>query len=257
MQRRFALALAAVAALTICSARSAHAEDFYIAVDWPKRIVDRPLVLGPSMFEFRGDTLGINLSKDAVGDPIFFAPDIYFGLDDRITLGYVHEIGLCLTGDGCTGTYSDFGLEGLFSIIYDGPLVMAARAGVTFDPLDPFTGGLHLGLPVRVSGGDLAVRADPKLYVGVFNRDLRKEYLDVPIQLQYQLTDENALLLISGVRGPLSGFGDVVEVPVGVGVSFTAARRVDLGAEFQFTNLAGRGGGISGRLLLLRFALRL
>lgn len=250
------LTLAALIAGLSAGAREAQA-DTHIAADWPWRLVDRPLVLGPSMFEIRGDTLGINLSKDAIGDPIFFAPDVYYGLDRRITLGYFHQTGFCLTGDGCSSTYNDFGVEGLFSILYGGPLVMAAQAGLTFDPLDPFTGGLHVGLPLRVSGGNLAVRVDPKLYIGLFNREGRKEFVDMPVQLQYQLSDQNALLVTSGVRGPLNGFGDSVEVPVGLGILFAAARRVDLGAEFQFTNLAGRGGGISGRLLLLRFALRI
>lgn len=236
---------------------AAHAEEFYIAADWPIRLVDRPLVLGASMFELRGDTLRLNLSDGAVGDPISLAPDLYYGLDQRITLGYFHDTGICISGDGCSGAYDDFGVEALYSLIYDGTVVMAARAGVTFDPLDPFTGGVHVGLPVRVGAGDLAVLLDPRLYVGVFNRDLREELLDVPVQLQYQLTDQNALLLSSGLRGPLSGFGDAVEVPVGVGALFTIARRVDVGGELVFPNLAGRGGGVDQRLLIFRVAVRL
>ncbi len=250
--------LAAALALTAGATSPAHAGDeFYIVVDWPMRLIDRPLVLGPSMFELRGDTLRIELSKDQVGDPISLAPDLYYGLTERITLGYFHEIGVCISGDGCATAYNDFGVEALFSLVYEGSVVMAGRIGTTFNPLDPFTGGVHAGLPVRLRAGDAALFVDPRLYVGLFERDTRGDFLDVPVQLQYQITDQNVLLVTSGVRGPLSGFADAFAVPVGLGALATLSRRVDVGGEFLFTNLAGRGGGVDGRLLLLRFAIRL
>lgn len=255
---KLAAAMVIVAALAAVASRPAHAgEEFYIAADWPIRLIDRPLVLGPSMFEVRGDTLRLELSKDRVGDPISLAPDLYYGLTERITVGYFHEVGVCLTGDGCATSYNDFGVEALFSLIYDGPVVMAGRIGASFNPLDPFTGGIHAGLPVRVKAGDLAVLVEPRVYVGLLERDTRGDFLDVPVQVQVQLTDQNVLLLTSGVRGPLSGFGDAMAVPVGLGALATLSRRVDVGGEFLFTNLAGRGGGVDGRLLLLRVAIRL
>jgi hypothetical protein len=254
----FALALAAAVVALAGTPRAAHAdEEFYIVADWPIRLVDRPLVLGPSMFEVRGDTLRLELSKDRVGDPISLAPDLYYGLTERITLGYFHDVGVCISGDGCATTYNDFGAEALFSLIYDGPLVMAGRIGLTFGPLDPFVGGVHAGLPVRVGAGDVAVLVEPRVYIGLLERDTRGDFVDVPVQLQYQLTDQNVLLLSSGVRGPLRDFGDAVAVPVGLGAVATLSRRVDVGGEFLFTNLAGRGGGVDGRLLLLRVAVRL
>jgi hypothetical protein len=257
MKHRMSLVMVALA-IAGAAPLSAHADEFYIAADWPIRFVDRPLVLGPSMFELRGDTLRLNLSKDAVGDPISLAPDLYYGIDERITIGIFHDVGVCLSGeDGCNGVYNDFGVEGLYSLLYEGALSMALRVGATFPSLDPFVGGLHVGLPLRVKGGDLAVLVDPRLYIGIFERDIRKELVDVPVQLQYQLTDQNALLVTSGVRGPLNGFGDAVQVPVGVGAVVALSRRVDIGGEFLFTNLAGRGGGIAGRLLFLRLAVRL
>ena len=256
MKHRISLIMAALA-LAGAAPLSAHADEFYIAADWPIRFVDRPLVLGPSMFELRGETLRLNLSKNAVGDPISLAPDLYFGLDERITIGIFHDVGICISGDGCNQVYNDFGVEGLYSLLYEGAVSMAVRLGATFNPLDPFVGGLHVGMPLRVSGGDLAVLFDPRLYVGIFERDVQKEFLDVPVQLQYQLTDQNALLVTSGVRGPLNGFGNGVQVPVGVGAVIALSRRVDIGGEFLFTNLAGRGGGVAGRLLLLRLAIRI
>jgi hypothetical protein len=271
-----AVVAAAAALVADVAPRAAHAgEESRIAVDWPIRLVDRPLVLGPSMFEVRGDTLRLELSKDRVGDPFSLAPDLYYGLSKGVTLGYFHNVGLCISGDSCDFRYSDAGAEALFSLISDGAVVVAGRAGVTVErflyipglpnarPPDSgyfqTHGGVHAGLAVRVTAGDVAVLAEPRLYVALLERYTypHEDFVDVPVQLQYQLTDQNALLLTSGMRGPLSDFGDSFAVPVGLGALVTLSRRVDVGGEFLFTNLAGRGGGVDGRLLLLRVAVRL
>jgi hypothetical protein len=110
-----------------------------------------------------------------------------YGLTSGVTLGYFHNVGLCISRDGC---------------------------------------------------------------------DFHQDFLDLPVQIQYQLTDQNALLLTTRMHGPLSDFGGSFAVPVGLGTLATLSRRVDVGGELLFTNLAGRGGGVDGRLLLLRVAFR-
>lgn len=108
-----------------------------------------------------------------------------------------------------------------------------------------------------MTAGDVAVLAEPRLYVAVHERlPSHKDLVDVPVQIQYQLTHQNALLLTSGMRGPLSDFGDSFAVPLGLGALVTLSRHVDVGGELLFTNLAGRGGGFDGRLLLLRVTVR-
>lgn len=79
----------------------------------------------------RGDTLRLELSKDRVGDPFSLAPDLYYGLTQNVTLGYFHDVGVCIIGDGCDVRYNDAGAEALFSLDSDGAVVMAGRAGVT------------------------------------------------------------------------------------------------------------------------------
>jgi hypothetical protein len=268
--------VAAAAMVATVAPRAAHAgEESRAAVDWPTRLVDRPLVLAPGMLEVRGDTLRLELSKDRVGDPFSLAPDLYYGLTRGVTLGYFHNVGLCISGDGCDFRYSDAGAEALFSLFSGGAVVMAGRAGVTvqrflYFPGDPnggpFTdpegyfqthGGVHAGLAARVTVGAVAVLAEPRLYIALLERrPSHTDFIDAPVQIQYQLTDQNALLLTTGMSGPLSGFGDAFAVPVGLGTLATLSRRVDVGGEFLFTNLAGRGGGVDGRLLLLRVAFR-
>ncbi|WP_428265364.1 hypothetical protein [Haliangium sp.] len=250
-------ALAACAVLT-ASVSPAHADDDYMVADWPLRLVDRPLVLGTNMFEVTGDTLQINLSKDNVGDPISLAPDLFYGVTNRLTVGVTHGRGICISGDGCNDTfYDDVTAEARFGLVHAGALALAARGGVVVGSFDPFTAGVLIGMRGRVTLGNIAVLVDPSVYVGVLERDNIGDTLDIPVQLQYQLTEQNAMFLSTGVNGPLDGFGDSVRVPVGLGALFAVSRRFDVGGEFVFTNLAGKDGGVDGRLLIVRAALRL
>src|SRR5690606_20012243 len=120
-------------------------------------------------------------------------------------------------------------------------------------------------------GGPVAVKVDPTLYVGVVGRDEAfplaglavgpKEYLHLPVELQYQLNFQTMLVLHTGVNGQLDGFGDAYQVPVGLGALFAVNNRIDFGAEFRFMNLLGKvPDGVSradARMLFARFALRI
>ncbi|GAB4533401.1 MAG: hypothetical protein Tsb0020_49310 [Haliangiales bacterium] len=251
-------ALLLAAAVLAAAPSAAHADEEYFSGSWPLRLVERPLVLGANMFELRGETLRINMSKDSIGDPISLAPDLFYGVTDKLTVGVTHERGICISGDGCNDTiYDDLGVEVLFQLLRAGSLELAAHGGVIVRSFDPFIAGPLLGVRARVALGNIGVVFDPSLYIGALERDLSGDFVDLPVQLQYQLTHQNALFLRTGINGPLDGFGDNVAVPVGLGAVFVISRRVDVGGEFLFTNLAGNGGGVDGRLLLIRGAVRL
>ncbi len=236
-------------------------EERYSASDWPIRVVDRPLILGPSMFEIRGDTLRINMSSDDVGDPVTFAPDIYYGVNRQLTIGIDHADGLCLSGDGCGNTYDDFTVDALYNIIYDGVFKLAAHGGLEFRPLDPFTAGMRLGFAAAIGIGNVNIDLDPGVYVAFNNRgdqnDERPDQINAPVRIQYQLTEQNALLVSTGLFGTLSDFGDTAQIPVGFGAVFVVARRFDVGAEFRFERLLGANNGANPRTLIMRAAVRL
>jgi hypothetical protein len=62
-----------------------------------------------------------------------------------------------------------------------------------------------------------------------------------------------AAFVDTGIAGPTSGFSDSYDIPVGVGGLFSATPMVDVGAKFDFTNLAGKGHSADGRDLLILF----
>ena len=260
---RFAFAVSIV--MMSSTAATADETDEYTKVDWPLSVIERPLTLAGGMFEARGDTYLLELSDGVAGDAMSIAPDLYYGINSQFTVGVTHDRGFCFAGDLCDPTYNDVGVEALYGLMRGGNLQFAVLGGLQFPAFDPnFGAGLNFGALARLNVGKVAVRVEPKLYVGVVGRDdVRKETLFLPGEIQVQLNNQTNVFLRSGVEGPLDGFGDAFAVPVGLGATFAINNRLDIGAEFRFTNLLGKDlaagfeAGADGRLLIGRFALRL
>lgn len=235
-------------------------DDEYTKDNWPLRVTDRPLTLDQGMLEIRGDTLMINMSADAVAKPFSIAPDVFYGVNRKLTVGITHGTGICLAGtdNGCAKVYNDVGVEALYSLMSQGNFQLAGRGGLQAMAIDPFAFGLNVGVRGRLNAGNLAIVFDPGLYVGFTERDtVQKEFVTIPVQVQFQVNNQTNVYALSGINGPLDGFGDAMTIPVGAGATFAVNNRLDFGGEFQFTNLAGKESSADGRLLIVRAALRL
>ena len=232
----------------------------YTKDNWPLRVTDRPLTLDQGMLEIRGDTLQINMSSDAVAKPFSIAPDIFYGVSKKLSVGLTHSTGICLAGtdNGCAKVYNDVGIEALYSLMSQGNFQVAGRGGLQAVAIDPFAFGLNIGIRGRLNVGNIAIVFDPGVYVGFTERDtVQKEVVTVPVQVQFQVNNQTNAFVSTGINGPLDGFGDAFTVPIGVGATFAVNNRLDFGAEFAFTNLAGKGSSADGRILIVRAALRL
>jgi hypothetical protein len=241
--------------------------------DWPLAATERPLTLSTHMLEIRGDTIGISLIKDNVGKPVFLAPDIFFGISHRFTVGLTHQVGVCLSGtDGnCAKGYNDLGIEAQYSLMRAGNLQAMGHAALLVSSLsDPTVAGLDVGLAGRIRGGKIAIQFDPTLYVGAIGRDEMffplqflgaigpEEVFHMPVDLQYQLNFQTMVFLSTGIAGPLDGFGDSYAIPAGLGALFAINNRLDFGLEFEFPNAFGKGENKTDvRMLYGRLALRL
>jgi hypothetical protein len=242
--------------------------------DWPVQPILRPLTLAPKMREVSGDTFLFNLSSGQIAAPIAIAPTIRSGLTRRLTLNIIHELGICISTNGCGSTYNDVGLEAEYSL-WRGSLFQATfRAGLQAPRFDRFFFGARAGVTMRVRLWPIAVVLSPTLYAGFVGRDDqpppeegepdpdpvdatgRAELIDVPITVQAQLGPRGLLILISGLAGPLSGLGDAYRVPIGFGGLFAINHKVDLGLVWRFDDLLGQAGSIDFRTLLIRAALR-
>ncbi len=223
-------------------------------VTWPTRWVDQPLLVPRDMVRVAGDTLGISLTRRAAGEPIFIAPDLYVGYRPDLTLALLHDRGICVAAP-CKG-YSDVRVAALYHLA-TGPYLGLAAIGAIAVPSthDPFGAGLRGGLALRVHTRDVGVVFTPEMYLGVIGRDRVADRLMLPFTVGWQHSDELTALLTFAWQGPLSNFSDTVEIPVGVGINYRVAKHIDLGAEFRFDNLFGRGATWDRRTLLLRLAI--
>jgi hypothetical protein len=190
-----------------------------------------------------------------VGEPISLAPDLYFSLTDTFQIGLVHNLpmgwqtrpgaGLCLTGtDGdCPRVYDNFGFDAMIGLIFGPDFHLSLHPGFYFLRLrDPRYLMLTLGAAAKFHFSDtFALFADPQFGFALTERDGgNPNFLFLPIELQFQLSDTTVFKILTGVTGPLSDFGDSYQAPLGLGVVFNINENVDLGARFSFDNLLGQ-----------------
>jgi len=59
---------------------------------------------------------------------------------------------------------------------------------------DEFLMGIDAGMTIRGKGGKIAVVLDPSVYINAIGRDFLKDYLFVPIDIQYQINAQTMAL---------------------------------------------------------------
>ncbi len=85
----------------------------------------------------------------------------------------------------------------------------------------------------------VALFFDPQVGVMLAHRDIYKDQLFIPLELQFQLGAAASLKVLSGVSGQLSALGDTYQVPLGLGLIGNVSSHVDIGLRFSFDNVLG------------------
>lgn len=206
-----------------------------------------------------GDVI-VNLSSGAVGKPVQIVPNLYYGVNDALTIGFAQnpgaEIfqttgkGLCITGssNGCEHFYNNFSLDGLYSFMRSSTMDLAGHGGLDFVSLDPFQMSLRLGVKGKVMAGPIVIVFDPSLNIGLNDRSSNKEVLRLPARVGFMATPQLNIGASIALIGPVDGFGDAYLLPLGVGATFAVSNMVDVRAQFTLTDLTGHstGGGATG-----------
>lgn len=220
--------------------------------------------------------LGINLSADAVGDPVALAPDVVYGAADKLDVGLYHTNmgitgfwtqaggGLCLIGDACAEVYNGpIGILANYSLA-EGQLSVAANGGLTFqnviDDADMRV-GIKLGARVRYMIDDkMGLQIDPSIVVGVTSRELdvagvtvpyNTDVLFLPVAFMYAVDAQIHAGVQTGIAGPLDGFGDSYIIPLNVAGMYQVDSKLGVGGAFGFGNIAGKGSSADSRNLTL------
>jgi hypothetical protein len=194
-----------------------------------------------------------NASTGAFGKPVSFAPDLYYALSDTVQVGLVHTgpmgwqtlpgAGLCLTGtsNGCPHVYDNVGLDFMFGLLY-GDVHLSIHSSVYLMQIsDPASVMWTIGLSGKLHFTEVvALLFDPQIGIALTNRDIYKDQLFLPVELQFQAGRAVSLKVLSGVTGQLSALGDTYVIPLGLGVVGNINRNVDLGLRFSFDNLLGK-----------------
>jgi len=193
-------------------------------------------------------TIEMDLSTNAVLEPTSIAPDLWYGVTDRFTIGVIHSAnalslveagdGVCLGGidHGCARTYSNLGLDARYAIVPD----LAAHVRLVTRRWDPWLPSVRIGALGRYARGRFAITADPYLQLGLANTDRgNRARVNVPLWLSFDASERVSVYARTGVDGELAVFGDAWGVPIALGARVSITPAIDLAAEAGFERAAG------------------
>ena len=257
--RRFAISVAALSSTLLALAATAHAEveggsDHVPPVSGQAmgKVAVRRGVQGPGGLFTARVLLLVNASKDNFGKPVSLAPDLFYSLSDTVQIGLLHTgpmgwqsrpgSGLCLTGmsNGCPKVYNNVGFDFMYGLLFgDFHLSLHSSLFLLFVP-EPTGVMWTIGLTGKFHFTNaVALFFDPQVGVMLSHRDLYKEQLFIPVELQFQVGAAASLKVLSGVSGQLSELGDTYQIPLGLGLVGNVSSHLDLGVRFSFDNLLG------------------
>ena len=243
------------------------------------------LTLGAGKILIAGSTVNIGLFPDNAGKPISLAPSVWYGVNEKLTIGVTHDggatmwtprpalrftvidiggiqvpaaagAGICVTGEdgGCPKVYDNVGLDALFGLKNE-KFSLAAHPGLDVFSFDPLVLQLRLGVLGRYAVNDkINLVFDPRIAIGLTERDFNKERIDIPVWFWFQANPQLGVYAHTGINGSLDGFGDTYAVPLQLGGNFAVNQQLTVGADFSFVNLLGNGGGTDAKMIGLRVA---
>jgi hypothetical protein len=223
-----------------------------------------PVVLNAGQTQIRVP-LAIGLSKGAGGKPLSLPVDVYYGVNEKLTLGLTHSygvvqavlpyrpgLGICLSSEAyCAKVYDNIGFDAIFQLM-PGVIQLAGHGGLDVLSFDPMMLSLRLGVLFQAPlATNIAIMADPRIWIGLTERDFNKEALWLPLAVQFWI---NPMIRVSGrtnLGGPLEDFGDFYFGSLGAFAGFGLTDMIEAFVSFDFTNLYGKNGSADFRALVI------
>lgn len=219
--------------------------------------------------------LHVNASEGAFAKPVSIAPDLFYAVTDSLSIGLLHNLpmgvltraaygpGLCLTGksNGCPNVYNNVGLDVLYGLAFGDVHFSLHGSFFVLSFSDPTPLMVTLGAAAKFHfSDDVALFVDPQFGIALNHRDVNKDSLFLPAELQFQLIRTLALDVLTGVTGQFSGFGNNFQIPLGLALVYNINEHFDVGVKFAFDNLLGHHapgvGATDWRSLALIFNIR-
>jgi hypothetical protein len=103
--------------------------------------------------------------------------------------------------------------------------------------------------------GQISIGFAPSVLIPITERDLQNEFLNLPIDLSYMLSQSLYVGVQSGIRTPFEGIGDAYSIPVALGGLLMINPNLSAALAFSLDKVAGGGGGagVDARSLSLIF----
>jgi hypothetical protein len=202
----------------------------------------------------------VGLSADQVSEPLSLAPDAWFGIAPRWTVGVTHsdlsvdriEAGasVCIRhGElDCDRMYHGGALDVRYAVLD----WLAPRARFIVRDVSPWKPALTLGALARWEHGRFAITGDPYLQLGLANTDRgNRHQLFLPVELAVQPTCGWELAVDTGWNSELATWTDGWKVPLAVATRVQVMPELELGALFGYTTLVGPRNTSQERVLFV------
>jgi hypothetical protein len=230
-------------------------------------IITRPLTLAQGQVEAQLAIEG-NLAANRFAEPLSFAPDVWVGISDKLTLGLTHsnssldriQAGASFCARElfplCNDAYRGSTIDARYAVL-EGPLSIAPRARLMLRDIDPAKPALALGAELRWYHSRFLVESDPYLRLGLYNRDKgNRANLEVPIFLGIQPTCRWLIALHTGWDTDLAVWRDGWHVPVGLVVRARATTHLDVSVEGGLPSAGGPQNNSNQRSFSIAFSWR-
>ncbi len=210
----------------------------------------------------RGEAVVTITTESSVGsgamlEPTSIAPDVSYGLTDRVTLSLVHSGfgvtgfrgsaggGLCM-GDGCARVYNNAGVDALVDVVRHERFAVAAVAGVHAVSFEPMFVDVKLGAQASYRMGRVIAAVSPSMFIGVTERAMGNEgTVFAPASVSLQASRKWMVALGGGVATPLADAADGWTVRLGSIVRYRVKKGVFVAGSVFLPKLAG-GSAVDG-----------
>ena len=198
-----------------------------------------------------------NLAKGAAGKPVSVAPDLWFGIADRLTFGIVHSgraatgfltgfgTGLCFRGGGDMGAcatglgdvYTFAGAEARIGLT-EGAFALAFVAGGQARAFEPdLVVSAKTGFVARLHGRRVALELAPVAFIGVTQRkvmgvEFNRDAMAIPVTLFLRLAPSFSIALQSGATFTLKKAGETYRVPAAAGLAWWVTKHFSIDVAF-------------------------
>jgi hypothetical protein len=217
----------------------------------PDDLVTRPLVLDDSALEVR-ITAAINVQPPLIGRPLSLAPDAWWGISPRWTIGVIHSDAsvdqidasatFCVRQSDvstCNRLYRGSGIDLRFDALA-GPLAVAPRLRALIRDISPFKPAIALGALMRWRHGRFAITSDPYLRLPLANHTLgNRAAVFLPIWFAVQPAARWEIAVHTGYDADLAVLRDGAHGPFAFVVSTYLTPELDVGLEAGWAHLFG------------------